>query len=313
MGKEEDVNRGDLRVKPDVYMAALMDEVNEHLVELSDTLNAVNKQNTPYTKHYTTPETAILVATPVEPNSPDSISNPTAIPPTPGYQSHTIYESLKRMSPKLSVINDGDDIIYVISSSEGKEWTLENPVLPGESRTFDNVYELRLRSPSAGNIAAFTGGVYRITEYDFRLAYSGLQPSVSGVFGAGIASANLTTIITTLFGEPQNAMVDVNAPAVDPLLGPNATYLGQIRDFRHSRLGFMGAVAVSDVASAAAGFRIQQSNDTVNWVDLDAVLMPGAAGARVKSAIATRFARVAYTNGAAGQALLSIGSRVMIS
>ncbi|MDD3813316.1 MAG: hypothetical protein PHZ02_01610 [Desulfocapsaceae bacterium] len=307
--------QNNLRVKPDVYLAALMDEVNEHLIELIDKIGSnKNTQNPFITKLYTSPETAIAVATLIQPDSADVIANPTTIPPTPGYQTHTIYETLKRLSPKIAVINDGTDILYVISSSDGLTWSPEITILPGEYWDFVDVWELRLRSPTVGDAVAFTGGVYRISEYKFGLAYSGLQPSASGALGGPafpIGNTNLTNIIVQILGTPMNAVLDTTTP-----LGPNATYFGAIRDFRNSRLGFMGVLAASDVISAANGFRIQQSNETVIWVDEDAIIttaVPGGFAGRIKSAIATRFARVAYTNGVAAQSTFSLGSRATIA
>jgi hypothetical protein len=313
---DADQLKKNLRVKPDVYMAALLDEVNEHLVELIDRTGAGQRppQNPLATKLYTTPETAITVATPVIPDSFDTISDPNTVPPTPGYQVHTIYETLKRISPKISVINDGSEIIYVVSSSDGNTWSPETTVLPGESWDFYNVYEVRLRSPIVGDPSTFSGGVYRITENSFRLAYSGFQPSVSASLAGPflpIGNTGLTAITLLLFGKPANALLDTDIP-----LGAGATYLGATRDFRPSRLGFMSALTYSDVVSAANGFRIQQSNDGLVWLDLDAIIttaIPGGFGGRIKSAIAGRFARVAYTNGAGAQTFFSLGSRSTIS
>ena len=307
--------RGSLRVKPDVYMAALLDEVNEHLVELIDKIGQQGTQKPLITKFYTTTETAITVATPNTPNSPSNISDPNTVPPTPGYQAHTVYETLQRISPRLSIINDGDDVIYVISTSEGVAWTPENPILPGESRTFFNVYELRLRSPTIGDVTAFTGGTYRLTEYEVSTAYSGLQPSAASflgvaAFGSALSGAsNLNTILAGLLGLPMNSVFDTTTP-----LAAGATFFGTVRDFNFSRLGFMGAIAGSTVASAANGFRIQQSHDGALWdFDGDAVTTAAGVASRIKAAISARFARVAYTNGAAPQTGFRMGSRAMIA
>lgn len=311
MGEEENVNRGDLRVKPDVYIASLLDEVNEHLIELIDKIGPVNKQNAPFIKFYTTPETSILVATPNEPNSPDTISDPAAIPPTPGYQAHTIYETLQRRSPRISVSNDGTDRIFVISSSDADNWTPENLILPGASRDFYNVYELRLRSPTVGNTTNISGGVYNITEYGIRLGNTGINPSSPAYTGLVniVGSANTTTVLAAIFGLPMNSVFDSVTP-----LGIGATFFGAARDFNFSRLGFMGAIAGSDVASAVNGFRIQQSHDGFIWdFDGDAVTTAPLVASRIKGAIATQFARVAYTNGAVAQAAFRIGSRATIS
>ena len=129
-------------------------------------------------KYYDTPLTAIAVATPVQPNSPDTFSNATTVPPTPGYQTETIYATLQRNSPKMFVINDGTDHLYVITSPDGKNWSSEVTILTGEARTFFNVFEVRLRSPSAGTLTPVLGGVYRVIERDFWLAY--IKPVAGG-------------------------------------------------------------------------------------------------------------------------------------
>lgn len=124
----------------------------------------------PELDYYDTPQTVISVATTTQP-SPDVISN--ALAGTPGYQVEEIYPTLMRISPKITVINDGSATLFVISSPDGKDWSAEVTILVGEARTFYNVWELRLRSPTAGGIGPPTsGGVYRVTERDFWLAYT---------------------------------------------------------------------------------------------------------------------------------------------
>ncbi len=121
------------------------------------------------TRWYNTPTTAITVATPVQPSSPDIISNPTT--GTSGYQRETVYATLERIAPKLTVINDGTDTIFVITTTDGSTWSSESPILQGEKRILYNVFEMRLRSPTAGNLTAETGGIYRATELDLWPAY----------------------------------------------------------------------------------------------------------------------------------------------
>ncbi len=85
----------------------------------------------------------------------------------PGYDRIRIFDTCERISPRLSLINDGPDIIYAILCRDGhiknkgdESWS-ESEILiyPGEKWTFFDVYELRVRSPTQGN-------KYRVTEDD---------------------------------------------------------------------------------------------------------------------------------------------------
>ncbi len=256
-----------------------------------------------FKSYYNTNFTEILVATPNKPESPDALT----INGSPGYQVHKINQTLMRNSPNLTVINDGTSTLYVVLSQDGKKWSQdENPLLPGELRIFYNVYEIRLRSPDMGFITGsdMSGGVYRITEYDTKPAYSGSSASNSQFIGFSSADP-----LSYFIGKPSNSVFESQTP-----LGIGATFFGSIKDFNLSRLGFMGAIAISDVASAALGFVIQQSINGTNWdFDGDGVTTVGGTGSRIKAVIAARYARVAYRNGAVAQTAFRIGTRVMIS
>jgi len=122
-------------------------------------------------KYFSTAQTAVTVATANKPESPDVIAGVPA--GATGYDRITISDILGHISPKISVINDGNAALYIIASSDGKTWSNdENPILVGEAREFYNVYELRIRSPTAGTVATSQGGVYRVTEYQYSLAYT---------------------------------------------------------------------------------------------------------------------------------------------
>lgn len=199
-----------VRVKPDVYIAALLDEQNDHLVEIADLLKnqcdddlevdpcdksekgrkivkkpvkkpsvgevllqileklklldaGMNALRGQHSEYYTSAQTAISVATPTKPSSPDVIAAGT----TPGYQIESVYNQLQRISPKITVINDGTSNLFVITTPDAITWSPETLIAPGETYTFFNVWEMHLRSPVAGNlIPVISGGVYRVTEYD---------------------------------------------------------------------------------------------------------------------------------------------------
>jgi hypothetical protein len=129
--------------------------------------------------YYVTDEVAIKYPTANPP--PDQVIDPDRIsydtltnvsgPASDGYQRERIHDSIGRNATKATVINDGTATIYSITSINGRKWSPPTPILPGEARTFINVWELRLRCAVAGNLNVFSGGVYRVTEYDFWLSY----------------------------------------------------------------------------------------------------------------------------------------------
>ncbi|MDP3352850.1 MAG: hypothetical protein Q8S44_03820 [Flavobacteriaceae bacterium] len=168
-------------------IVAQHDTMQQILLKMTDLITILGTAPKPENDYYDTPQTIINVGTPLQPNSPDTFSSATAVPPVQGYQIENIYAALERIAPKITVINDGNATLFVISSPEGKTWSSENTILIGEARTFWNVWELRLRSPVAGIIGPPTaGGVYRVTERDFWLAYS------SAVAGSNINRAAFT-------------------------------------------------------------------------------------------------------------------------
>ncbi len=94
--------------------------------------------------------TTIDTATADDPNDANSAS----------YNRERIYEILERNAEKLLVKNDGGDTIFiVISHNGGASFSKEEPIYPGEIKRYFNVYELKLRSPTAGT-------KYRVMEYD---------------------------------------------------------------------------------------------------------------------------------------------------
>ena len=156
-------------------IVAQHDTLQQILSKLTDLVTILGTAPKPEDEYYDTPQTIINVPTPLQPNSPDTFS---VLPAAPGYQSENIYAALGRIAPKVTVINDGTATLFVISSPDGKTWSSENTILTGEARTLWNVWEIRLRSPLAGAIGPpTTGGVYRVTERDFWLAYSKLISS----------------------------------------------------------------------------------------------------------------------------------------
>lgn len=153
--------------------------VLQSLAEIKETLKLILQTQVPSEQNYfDTGIVAVTASTPTIPVNSEIIAQGG----NPGYDRIQVYESLspRRNSPNLSVINDGTATLFILQSSDGENWTsVEVPVLTGESRVFHNVYELRIRSPTAGNLTTFTGGVYRATEYDYWLPYIKLVASGS--------------------------------------------------------------------------------------------------------------------------------------
>lgn len=89
----------------------------------------------------------ILTSQPIE-LDPDSIL----------YQEENIWKKYKRLSRKTTVVNVGPGILYVRSSHDGTYTSEETVIYEGQSKDYDEIYVLKLRSPSA-NLR------YRVTEY----------------------------------------------------------------------------------------------------------------------------------------------------
>lgn len=160
----------------------------ESIAKTNDTLELIlqaHARGLPEENFFDTGLVALTASTPNRPENPNII----AAGGNPGYDRIQVYESLtpSRNAPRLSVINDGSETLYVLQSSDGENWTsVEVPILVGEARILHNVYELRVRGPAAGNITTSIGGIYRATEYDYWLAYS-TNPNRSQFTGRRLA------------------------------------------------------------------------------------------------------------------------------
>lgn len=159
-------------------LSILADQQKEIITTLQTINDTLSPKSTTFTGlWYNRPETPILVASPIIPVPPfDQISDPNT--GATGYQREKVFEQLNRISKRITIINDGSTDIFVIASNNGQTWSLEAPIRIGEARTFFDVYELRVRGPVVGDLTPptagilFSGGVYRITEYDYWLAYA---------------------------------------------------------------------------------------------------------------------------------------------
>jgi len=76
------------------------------------------------------------------------------------YNREEIFKTVERNAEKLLVKNDGGDTLFVIVSHiGGLSYSKEVPIYPGEVKVYYNIYEIRLRSPTATT-------AYRVMEYD---------------------------------------------------------------------------------------------------------------------------------------------------
>lgn len=118
------------------------------LTEQKHQINKVDVIEKIYSNYYDVSNT-ITTAGATDPNDFDSSV----------YNKEQIFVNLERIANKILVKNDGNDTLYVIiSHTGGVSYSREVPVYPGETKTYDNVYELRLRSPTVAL-------PYRVMEY----------------------------------------------------------------------------------------------------------------------------------------------------
>ena len=75
------------------------------------------------------------------------------------YQEENVWKKYKRLSRKITVVNVGPGILYVRVSHDGVYTSEESIIFEGESKDFDEIYLIKLRSPTA-NLR------YRFTEYN---------------------------------------------------------------------------------------------------------------------------------------------------
>lgn len=156
------------KIEIEQYNTALLEDIRNYFIKKS-----------PTGKYFSTGQLTISTATPLEIAPDITAATPTAVG---FYDRVRVHEIVNRNVPELYVINDGiipadpTAIIYVRSSSDGTVFSTETPILVGEKWTFNDVYELRVRSPVSGT-------KYRATEYDNVVTYVSTVISVPGMGG----------------------------------------------------------------------------------------------------------------------------------
>lgn len=132
---------------------------------------------------------------------------------TAGYSREAIYEVLRRNAARLVIRNQGPGSLYVIYSSAGtNEFTSkESYIQEGDSEAFLNVYEVRLRSPTA-NLQ------YDITETEIPVATTTITRAEK------IETYNSISTIDFIGAVPINGMAIANI--TPPLLSNKYTIRG---------------------------------------------------------------------------------------
>jgi len=118
------------------------------------------------------------------------------------YNREEIFKVLERNAEKILVKNDGGDTLFVtISHIGGLSYSKETPIYSGELKVYYNVYEIRLRSPTAGT-------AYRVMEYDLccnpNLSLLPVLPASATIIqgtktAIAVAASQITAVATPIF------------------------------------------------------------------------------------------------------------------
>jgi len=124
------------------------------------------------------------------------------------YDQERVFEALERNAEKITVSNDGSDTLFVIASHEGgQNFSRERPIYQGENKIYFNIYELRLRSPTAGL-------AYRVTEYPIcctsiqnpaNLAFTKTEEAQDTVIVAAVAAQKFRLLYIQITASNNNA------------------------------------------------------------------------------------------------------------
>lgn len=182
-----------------------------------------------YTNYYDVSDT-ITNATATAPSDADSVA----------YDRERVFEILGRSADIIHIINDGTDSIFVrISHMSTMTFSGETVIYPGDQKDYYNVYELRLRSPTAGT-------AYRASEYPID---RGCCPtSGTTVIPIQIVSIEKAVIHNTVLPAPANT--DFLIPSITPTNTP----CGFIVQIAVSITGIFYAVITRGVSTQAVFF-----------------------------------------------------------
>lgn len=174
----------------------------------------------------------VTIITPATPISPDTIATTT----TTGYDRLQLNHILSRNSPRLTLVNDGPGTLYVISSDDGEVWSQTEVVVQyGEYRIFNNVFELRIRSPQLTSFRATEGELatsYSVVTTGLNLNDFNTGQTLVPIPGTAVQLPNtlipdgVSLVIKALPGNAGrvyigHTAVDAQTPALAYSLGPN--------------------------------------------------------------------------------------------
>ena len=156
------------------------------------------------------------------------------------YQQERIYDTIQRRADRVFVVNDGIGTLFVRVSHDGMNtFSQETPVYPGDTKEYNNVYELRLRSPTIDL-------PYRVTEYDI---------------ARGCCPTSGTTVIPIQIASIEKAVVHNTAlPAV-----ADTDFLGTAITPTDTPCGFIVQIAVSITGIFRTTITNGANTQTVNF------------------------------------------------
>lgn len=159
------------------------------------------------------------------------------------YNRERVFVDKGRNAERLLVKNDGEDILYCVVSHLGElAMSAEVPVYPEESKIYYNVYELRLRSPTAGN-------AYRVTEYEL-------------LIGSAATSSTTLTMPTTVLVGTKTGITTIASQIVVA-----STPIEKVVTVKVRSLGTGTYIALGNVATQS--FRLQSVGAAINidWIN----------------------------------------------
>lgn len=168
-----------LKARSDKLIATLLVEIHNHLIDVNEELRELRSQTVKQLEHKIDKPGYIKIDEEYERikqkhgfdkdwdnfyDITNTITTAQAIDPgdfeNVNYNRERIFQILDRYASIVQVANDGQDDLFVRVSHGGTTtFSRESIIRPGDDKKFWIVYELRLRSPTAGT-------PYRVTEYD---------------------------------------------------------------------------------------------------------------------------------------------------